>query len=99
MKCSNGALKLYPFADGRSLVLGPDATETHRSIAQFSPKDAEAYPKYEAMLERIAAFIEPTLDEEPPNPQSNKLSDLWRLLKLGKRFRIWVLRWKRPFAF
>ena len=76
-----------PFADGRSLVLGPDATETHRSIAQFSPKDAEAYPKYEAMLERIAAFIEPTLDEEPPNPQSNKLSDLWRLFKLGKRFR------------
>lgn len=76
-----------PFADGRNLVLGPDAQMTHDSIAQFSKRDAEAYPKYEAMLERIAAFIEPTLDEEPPNPGSNKLSDLWQLFKLGKRFR------------
>ena len=39
------------------------------------------------MLERIAAFIEPTIDEEPPNPRSNRLADLWNLLKLGKRFR------------
>ena len=76
-----------PFADGRSLVLGPDAQMTHDSIAQFSPKDADAYPKYEAMLERIAAFIEPTIDDEPPNPRSNKLSDLWRMFQLGKRFR------------
>ncbi len=76
-----------PFADGRSLFLGPDEAMTHASIAQFSAADAEAYPRYEAMLERVAAFIEPTIDEEPPNPRSNRLSDLWNLLKLGRRFR------------
>src|SRR5947209_6941858 len=40
-----------PFPDGRHLMLGPDAELTRKEIAKFSAKDAEAYPKYEAMLE------------------------------------------------
>src|SRR5438132_12046193 len=47
-----------PFPDRRFLLLGPDAALNHREIAKFSPRDAEAYPKYEAMLERLAAVIE-----------------------------------------
>src|ERR1044072_8690092 len=50
-----------PFPDGRSLLLGPDKSLTHREVSKFSAKDAEALPKYEAMLERVAAFLEPTL--------------------------------------
>src|SRR5919198_732835 len=50
-----------PFPDRRSLLLGPDAALTHREIAKFSARDAERYPRYEAMLERAADFIEPTL--------------------------------------
>src|SRR5437588_5984827 len=50
-----------PFPDGRSLLLGPDPALNHREISKFSPRDAEALPRYEQMLERIAAFIEPTL--------------------------------------
>src|SRR5881397_1231708 len=50
-----------PFPDGRSLLLGPDAALNHQQISKFSPRDAEAYPKYEAMLERVADVIEPTL--------------------------------------
>src|SRR5438552_11110162 len=50
-----------PFPDGRTLLLGPDADWTRREIAKFSPRDADAYPKYEAMLERVAGVIEPTL--------------------------------------
>src|SRR5437762_12853281 len=46
-----------PFPDGRSLLLGPDASLNHREISKFSPRDAESYPKYEAMLERVAAVI------------------------------------------
>ena len=38
-----------PFPDGRSLMLGPDKALTHREISKFSPRDAEALPKYEAM--------------------------------------------------
>src|SRR4051794_31354616 len=37
-----------PFPDGRSLTMGPDRAMTLKEIAKFSPKDAEAYPKYEA---------------------------------------------------
>src|SRR6476661_5039069 len=48
-----------PFPDGRSLLMGPDKELTHREIAKFSRKDADAYPKYEAMLTQVADFLEP----------------------------------------
>src|ERR1041385_5901514 len=57
-----------PFPDGRYLMLGPDKGLTHREVAKFSVRDAEALPKYEAMLERVATFIEPTLVQTPPTP-------------------------------
>src|SRR5271157_5864835 len=47
-----------PFKDGRHLFLGPDEGMNVREIAKFSKKDAENYPKYEKMLERVAAVIE-----------------------------------------
>src|SRR5439155_17106356 len=53
----------------------------------FSAKDAEALPRYEAMLLRVADFLEPLLDETPPDPFANRLGDLWRLAKIGWRFR------------
>src|SRR5437868_5662961 len=56
-----------PFLDGRSLTLGPDGASNLREIAKFSKKDAENYPKYEAMLERVATVVEPTLKLTPPN--------------------------------
>ena len=59
-----------PFPDGRSLMMGPDRELTRREVARFSARDAEALPRYEAMLERVAAFIEPTLLMTPPDPWS-----------------------------
>src|SRR4051812_40646277 len=50
-----------PFPDGRSLLLGPDADLNGREVSKFSTRDAEALPRYESMLERIARFIEPML--------------------------------------
>ncbi len=50
-----------PFPDGRILLMGADRELTLREIAKFSERDAENYPKYEAMLERVADVIEPTL--------------------------------------
>src|SRR6266436_61473 len=50
-----------PYPDGRYLVLGPDLAGSRQEIAKFSSRDADAYPKYEAMLERVAEVIEPTL--------------------------------------
>jgi len=73
-----------PFPDGRSLLLGPDGDWTRREIAKFSPRDAENYPKYEAMLERVADVIEPTLTDPPPNLVKPGIGDLWRAFKLAR---------------
>lgn len=75
-----------PFPDGRFLLMGPDKEFTRRQVAKFSSRDAEALPRYEAMLERVAAFVEPTLLQTPPNPWSLRPRDLVRLAGLGWRF-------------
>src|ERR687891_439990 len=75
-----------PFPDGPSLLLGPDKAMTHREVSKFSAKDAEALPKYEAMLERVADFLEPTLVMTPPNPWSFRPGNLLQLAKLGLAF-------------
>src|SRR5215475_5925462 len=64
-----------PFPDGRYLLLGPDAELNRREIAKFSIRDAEALPRYERMLSRVADFIEPTLTQTPPDPWSGRVGD------------------------
>src|ERR671936_1705600 len=76
-----------PFPDGRSLLLGPDADLNRREIGKFSRRDADNYPKYEAMLERVAAVVEPTLTVAPPDLQKPRLRDLRTLFSLGRSFR------------
>jgi phytoene dehydrogenase-like protein len=75
-----------PFPDGRYLLMGKDAALNRSEIGKFSARDADALPQYEAMLERVAAFIEPTLLRPPPDPWSGRPRDLWELAKLGWRF-------------
>ncbi|HEX3150244.1 MAG TPA: NAD(P)/FAD-dependent oxidoreductase, partial [Gemmataceae bacterium] len=69
-----------PFPDGRYLMMGPDRDMTLREIAKFSTKDAEAYPKYEEMLTKIADFLEPMLEQTPPDP----FGGFWNAIRLGK---------------
>jgi len=73
-----------PFADGRYLLMGPDEALNLREIAKFSSRDAEAYPKYEKMLERVASVVEPTLTMVPPNLIHPGLSGLWKSFKLAR---------------
>ncbi|MBD13919.1 MAG: amine oxidase [Planctomycetaceae bacterium] len=74
-----------PLPDGRSLTMGPDAGLNQREISKFSLRDAEAYPRYEALLERVAATLEPVLSEAAPDPLP--LPPAWRNIGLGKRLR------------
>jgi phytoene dehydrogenase-like protein len=76
-----------PYPDGRSLLLGPEPALNHREISKFSPRDAERYPQYEAMLERVADLVEPTLTMTPPDLLRPGLRGLWRLFRLGRSFR------------
>jgi phytoene dehydrogenase-like protein len=84
-----------PLLDGRFLLLGPDPGLNHREITKFSPRDAEAFPQYEATLDRITRFVEPVLDMAPPDlaatgwkERAETIGDLarlvWRAVKLGR---------------
>lgn len=74
-----------PFADGRSLLMGPDADFNRREIAKFSARDAEAFPKYEALLTRIAEHLESALMDTPPDLLP--LPSEWRKRGLMDRLR------------
>ncbi|HEY5094762.1 MAG TPA: NAD(P)/FAD-dependent oxidoreductase [Candidatus Eremiobacteraceae bacterium] len=73
-----------PFADGRYLMLGPDHEMNVREIGKFSAKDAQNFPKYEQMLERVASVVEPTLILKPPNLVHPGLGDLLRMAPMGR---------------
>ncbi|XP_056351082.1 pyridine nucleotide-disulfide oxidoreductase domain-containing protein 2 isoform X4 [Oenanthe melanoleuca] len=49
----------------RSLLLGHDMAQTQQQIAQFSRKDAQAYPEYEAFMGRMVLALDPLLDAPP----------------------------------
>jgi phytoene dehydrogenase-like protein len=72
-----------PFPDGRYLMLGPDRAFNVEQIGKFSQRDAEVFPRYEAMLDRLSQFIEPTLLEPPPDPQSVRIGDLMSMGKMA----------------
>lgn len=76
-----------PYPDGRSLTLGADPAMNEREISRFSARDAERYPEYEAMLDRVARFVAPTLTTTPPDVLRPGLRDLFGLLSLGRSFR------------
>src|SRR5579871_1985845 len=56
-----------PFPDGRYFFMWQDRAKTLAEISKFSTKDAEAYPKYEDYLERLAVAVESLLLTTPPN--------------------------------
>jgi phytoene dehydrogenase-like protein len=76
-----------PFPDGQYLFMGPDLETNKREIAKFSTKDAEAFPRYEKMLEKLVTVIEPTLDQTPQDPLSSDIRSWLQLIKLGLRAR------------
>jgi phytoene dehydrogenase-like protein len=82
-----------PLPDGRSLLMGADPELCRREISKFSARDAEAYPKYNAFLERVAAVLEPVLSQAAPDPLP--LPEGWRDIGWGKRIRdgkkMWAL--------
>jgi len=72
-----------PLPDGPGLLLGSDAQASQRSIARFSQRDAERYPAYERLLDRVARAFEPLLDAPPPEPGRLRPRDLALLARLG----------------
>ncbi|XP_072661853.1 pyridine nucleotide-disulfide oxidoreductase domain-containing protein 2 isoform X3 [Canis lupus baileyi] len=65
----------------RSLLLGTDMAENQKQIAQFSRKDAQAFPKYEAFMNRLALAIDPLLDAAPVDMEAFQRGSLWQRLR------------------
>lgn len=76
-----------PFPDGRHLFMWQDRSETLAEIAKFSAKDAEAYPRYEAHLERLAIVAESLLLTTPPEFPPAGIGDFIDYLKLLGKLR------------
>ena len=76
------------FPDGRSLIMasGDDRLD-HESIARFSKKDADTYPKWREWMAGMAEILAPLLLTTPPKIGSRKPRDLLEALKLAWRFR------------
>ncbi len=76
-----------PVPDGRALVLYSDAAQSAREIGNFSKKDAAKYIELHEALERAAEIIGQLLVLTPPEIEKPSSEDLWKLLKLGRKFR------------
>ena len=72
-------------ADGPPLFFFNDEQETVRSLAAHSPRDAEAYPAFQALMERMADFLRPMLLRPPPAIGSRHPGDLLGLLREAGR--------------
>jgi phytoene dehydrogenase-like protein len=76
-----------PTLDGRPLVLWRDPAKAATSIAAFSPKDAERYPKFLASFSRIAGVVRALLSAPPPSIDDPSTADVIEALKTGRKFR------------
>lgn len=75
-----------PFPDGRYFFMWQDRQKTLAEIAKFSRHDAEAYPRYEEHLERLASVVESMLLTTPPEFPPRGVSDYIEYLKTAARF-------------
>jgi phytoene dehydrogenase-like protein len=78
---------LHPFLDGSSLVFWDDESRVVEEIRQFSPADAEAYPRFLRHMEGLMPFLRRLLFEIPVDPTSGSFGDLLRTGALAWRFR------------
>src|SRR5213594_856274 len=100
LKLKDFGYKVTPFGpyyqaypDGRAIkVFASDHARSHASIAQFSRKDAETLPQWEAWLKGVADILGPLLLRVPPRLGSMSPGDLlgqaqtgWKMRKLGVR--------------
>jgi len=75
-----------PLPEGGYLKIGPTLAATQREVAKFSARDADALPRYYAMLERVADVLRELALETPPNAGGG-LRDSLAALAAGNRLR------------
>jgi phytoene dehydrogenase-like protein len=71
--------------NGRHFFMWRDMARTQAEIARLSPRDAERYPAYEQMLDRMADIVRPLLLQAPPNVPARTREDRAALNALSRR--------------
>jgi phytoene dehydrogenase-like protein len=84
---SSPALVCAPQPNGPALVLFEDVARSADALRAHSTRDAEAYGEFRGGLDRVASILGSTFDSPPPDIDRPTASDLWSLLKTGRRFR------------
>ena len=78
----------YPLGQnpGEYLCLYADGDQTQEEFRRFSTRDANALPHYYDAIESAADILRDLVLETPPN-LGGGITDMWRGLKTGNRFR------------
>src|SRR5207249_4379056 len=76
-----------PSLTGPAVTLYQDPARTGRELERISPRDAARYPEFAESMARIGRLLRPVLGMTPPSVEAPRLSEAWRLLRLGKGFR------------
>jgi phytoene dehydrogenase-like protein len=76
-----------PTLEGRTLVIERDQARTAAHLARWSERDAERYPAFMQALGAIAGLAADLLQDVPPDIDAPRAQELWRLLRVGRRFR------------
>ncbi len=76
-----------PFPDGSHLLLTKDPQQAFAAIARFSRKDADAWPRFSALLARVARLVRPLLLMTPPAVGARSPEDLLELARFAWKLR------------
>jgi phytoene dehydrogenase-like protein len=76
-----------PFPDGRHFFMWQDRAKTLSEIAKFSKRDAERYPAYEDLIERVSRVVEGLLLSTPPEFPPKDIRDFADYVKLAAKLR------------
>jgi len=89
-----------PSPDGRALILHSDPASSVRRTGNFSDRDAKGYAELCKALKSAAPIVLSLLEVTPPVIENPAHDDLWKLVKIGRKFRglgkqemMRVLRW------
>jgi len=76
-----------PGLDGEYLFYRGDEEDTHNAVLKFSKRDAEALPRFDALMARMCKFIQPLLTMTVPDIGSLNPFELRKLLALAAPLR------------
>jgi phytoene dehydrogenase-like protein len=76
-----------PTPDGACLPIWRDEEKSKKEIGRFSQSDAAAYPRFAALVRKLASFLQALHVNPPPELKNLGLSGLIPLLGLGWKYK------------